>query len=60
MNEITGPCSRRALKIDETGYADILTWVCGGEFEHEFYVYLGAAGNEKRNMVELKTTGGVV
>lgn len=56
MHEIICPHCKKAFKIDEAGYADILKQVRDGEFEQELHERLVLAEQDKRNSVELATT----
>lgn len=53
MNEIICPHCRKAFKIDEAGYADILKQVRDSEFEQQLHERLELAEKEKLNAVEL-------
>ena len=53
MHEITCPHCKKAFKIDEAGYADILKQVRDSEFEQQLLERLELAEKEKRNAVEL-------
>lgn len=53
MHEIICPHCRRAFKIDEAGYADILKQVRDSEFEQQLHERLELAEQDKRNAVEL-------
>ncbi len=53
MHEIICPHCRKAFKIDETGYADIVKQVRNGEFEQQLHERLGLAEQDKQNAVEL-------
>ncbi len=53
MNEIICPNCKKAFKIDEAGYADILKQVHDHEFEEELNNRLLLAKKEKDNAVEL-------
>lgn len=53
MHEIICPHCRKAFKIDEAGYADILKQVRDGEFEQQLHERLELAEQDKRNAVEL-------
>ncbi len=53
MNEIICPHCRKAFKIDEAGYADILKQVRNSEFEQQLHERLELAEQDKRNAVEL-------
>jgi hypothetical protein len=53
MHEIICPHCRKAFKIDEAGYADILKQVRDGEFEQQLHERLELAEQEKRNAVAL-------
>ena len=56
MHEIICPHCRKAFKIDETGYADILKQVRDSDFEQQLQERLELAEQDKRNAVELATT----
>jgi hypothetical protein len=53
MNEIICPNCKKAFKIDEAGYADILKQVRDHQFEEELQKRLDLAENEKINAVRL-------
>lgn len=53
MNEIICPHCKKAFKIDEVGYADILKQVRDHEFEQALHERLEAAEKEKSSAVEL-------
>ncbi|GJQ60919.1 MAG: DUF2130 domain-containing protein [Candidatus Scalindua sp. AMX11] len=53
MNEIICPHCKKAFKIDEAGYADILKQVRDSEFEQQLHERLELAENDKRNAVKL-------
>jgi len=56
MHEIICPHCRKAFKIDEAGYADILKQVRDNDFEQQLHERLELAEQDKRNAVELATT----
>jgi hypothetical protein len=56
MNEIICPHCKKAFKIDEAGYADILKQVRDHEFEEQLHERLELAERDKQNAVELATT----
>ena len=56
MHEIICPHCRKAFKIDEAGYADIVKQVRDGEFEQLLHDRLELAEQDKRNAVELAET----
>jgi hypothetical protein len=56
MHEIICPHCRKAFKIDEAGYADILKQVRDSEFEHQLHERLELAEQDKRNAIELAQT----
>jgi len=56
MHEIICPHCRKAFKIDEAGYADILKQVRDGDFEQQLHERLDLAEREKQNAVELAKT----
>ena len=53
MNEIICPHCSKAFKIDEAGYADILSQVRDSAFEQQLHERLDLAAQDKRNAVEL-------
>ena len=53
MNEIICPHCKKAFKIDEAGYADILKQVRDSEFEQQLHERLELAEKDKLNAVEL-------
>ncbi|GAB2897747.1 DUF2130 domain-containing protein [Paralcaligenes ginsengisoli] len=53
MHEIICPHCRKAFKIDEAGYADILKQVYDSEFEQQLHERLELAEQDKRSAVEL-------
>ena len=53
MHEIICPHCSKAFKIDEAGYADILTQVRDGEFEQALHERLELAEREKRDAIAL-------
>lgn len=53
MHEIICPHCKKAFKIDEAGYADILKQVRDHEFEQQLHERLELAEKEKTNAVEL-------
>lgn len=53
MNEIICPHCRKAFKIDEAGYADILKQVRDSDFDKQLHERLELAEQDKRNAVEL-------
>lgn len=53
MNEIICPHCKKAFKVDESGYADILKQVRDHQFEEEVSNRLALAEKEKENAVEL-------
>jgi len=53
MNEIICPNCKKAFKIDETGYADILKQVRNHQFEEELKNRLAIAEKEKDSAVKL-------
>ena len=53
MNEIICPHCKKAFKIDEAGYANILKQVRDSEFEQQLHERLELAEKEKNNAVEL-------
>ena len=55
MHDIICPHCSKAFKIDEAGYADILTQVRDQAFEQQLHERLELAEQDKRNAVELAT-----
>ena len=55
MHEIICPHCKKAFKVDEAGYADILKQVRDSEFEQQLHERLELAEKEKQNAVELAT-----
>lgn len=53
MNEIICPHCKKAFKIDEAGYADILKQVRNHEFDKELHERLAAAEKDKVSAVKL-------
>ena len=53
MNEIICPNCKKAFKIDEAGFADILKQVRDHQFEEELEKRLKLADNEKESAVKL-------
>ncbi len=53
MNEVICPHCKKAFKIDEAGYADILKQVRNHEFDKELHERLAAAEKDKENAVKL-------
>ncbi|PCJ91770.1 MAG: hypothetical protein COA46_07465 [Porticoccaceae bacterium] len=53
MHEIICPHCKKAFKIDEAGYADILKQVHDSEFEQQLHERLELAEKDKTNAVEL-------
>lgn len=53
MNEIICPHCKKAFKVDEAGFADILKQVRDHQFEHDLNKRLALAENEKVNAVML-------
>lgn len=56
MHEIICPHCKKAFKIDEAGYADILKQVRDTEFEQQLHERLELAAQEKATAIELATT----
>jgi len=56
MHEIICPHCKKAFKIDEAGYADILKQVRDKDFEHQLHERLELAEQDKQSAVELATT----
>lgn len=55
MNEIICPHCKKAFKVDESGYADILKQVYNSEFEKEIHKRLELAQKDKETSIELAT-----
>jgi hypothetical protein len=53
MNEIICPNCKKAFKVDETGFADILKQVRDPQFEEELQARLNLADKEKESAVKL-------
>lgn len=53
MNEIICPNCKRAFKVDEAGFADILKQVRDHKFEEELKIRLNIADKEKESAVKL-------
>ena len=53
MHEIICPHCKKAFKVDEAGYADILKQVRDSEFEQQLHERLELAEKDKRNAIEL-------
>ena len=53
MNEIICPNCKKAFKVDEAGFADILKQVRDHQFEEELTNRLALAENEKDSAVKL-------
>ena len=53
MNEIICPHCKKAFKVDEAGFADILKQVRDHQFEEELQMRLDLAEKEKENAVQL-------
>ena len=53
MNEIICPNCKKAFKVDEAGFADILKQVRDHQFEQELTARLALAENEKESAVKL-------
>ncbi len=53
MNEIICPNCKKAFKVDEAGFADILKQVRDHQFEEELKKRLDLAENEKQNAIQL-------
>lgn len=56
MHEIICPNCKKAFKIDETGYADILKQVRDSDFQHQLHERLDLAEQDKQNAIELAKT----
>lgn len=55
MHEIICPHCKKAFKIDEAGYADILKQVRDSKFEQELHERLELAEQDKKNTIEIAT-----
>ena len=53
MHEIICPHCRKAFKIDEAGYADILKQVRDKDFDKQLHERLQLAEQDKRNAIQL-------
>ena len=53
MHEIICPHCKKAFKVDETGYADILKQVRDSEFDEQLHQRLELAEKEKENAIKL-------
>jgi hypothetical protein len=53
MNEIICPNCKKAFKVDEAGFADILKQVRDHQFEEELMSRLALAEKEKQSAVQL-------
>ena len=53
MHEIICPHCKKAFKIDESGYAEILKQIHDSEFEQQLHERLELAEKDKINAVEL-------
>lgn len=56
MHEIICPHCKKAFKVDEAGYADILKQVRDHDFEQQLHDRLELAEKEKQNAVEIATS----
>ena len=56
MHEVNCPHCKKAFKIDEAGYADILKQVRDHEFEEQLQERLALAEQDKLNAIDLATT----
>jgi hypothetical protein len=56
MNEIICPHCKKAFKIDEAGYADILKQIRDREFDNALHEQLALAEKEKKTAIELAET----
>ena len=56
MHEITCPHCKKAFKIDEAGYANILKQVRDHDFEKQLHDRLELAEKDKLNAIDLATT----
>ena len=56
MHEVICPQCKKAFKIDEAGYADILKQVHDDEFEQQLHDRLELAERDKQASIELATT----
>lgn len=54
MHEIICPSCKKAFKVDETGYADILKQVRDEDFKKQLYERLELAKQEKEQAIELE------
>jgi hypothetical protein len=53
MHEIICPHCKKAFKVDEAGYAEILKQVRDSEFEQQLHERLELAEKDKKNAIEL-------
>lgn len=53
MHEVICPHCKKAFKIDEAGYADILKQVRDSEFDQQLHERLALAEKDKQNAIEL-------
>lgn len=53
MNEIICPHCTKAFKVDEAGYADIVSQVRNSEFEQQLHERLELAEQDKQNAIEM-------
>ena len=53
MNEIICPNCKKAFKVDESGFADILKQVRDHQFEEELEKRLLLAENDKENAIKI-------
>ena len=56
MNEIICPHCKKAFKIDEAGYADILKQIRDREFDNALHEQLALTEKEKKTAIELAET----
>lgn len=56
MHEINCPHCKKAFKIDEAGYAEILKQIRDHEFEEQLHARLELAEQDKRSAIELAET----
>src|SRR3989338_7484952 len=56
MHDIICPHCKKAFKIDEAGYAEILKQVRDKDFEQQLHERLELAEKDKMNAVQLATT----
>ena len=56
MHEITCPHCKKAFKIDEAGYAEILKQVRDADFDKQLHERMKLAEKDKKDAIELATT----